>query len=235
MIYNGLFMSPAWRLKQDHFLLTQDGYKDRLKHSRLSEFWFIQQAITGCQFDKALEFGAWDTDFWRMVQNQVNHLEVTDSFGWATRECAKEMVDREEWIHHIIAAGHSCYPLDVQELDKVEEYDLIYSVSVIEHVVDDRKALKNIHRALRSGGKFVFTTEVNLYTALPYQPDVFFRVYSLSSILSKLDEAGFQLDGHTIPEDREFDEKMKTASSFDLRQPYQSFAPMGFSVTKKDE
>ncbi len=49
--------------------------------------------------------------------------------------------------------------LDLAELDKVSAYDFIYSIDVLEHVVDNTKVISNFYRALRPGG--------HLYLAVP--------------------------------------------------------------------
>jgi len=231
---SGLFMSPHWQLMLANKLLA-DGWGQNLrKKTRLCDVWWICQHLEKIDCIDALEFGGWDTDAWRLVAEHVKNLTVTDSFGWASRECASQMYPREQWEKEIKEAGHKTYQLDICDLVDVEQYDCIYSISVIEHVQEDVDAMKRIHRALKPGGIFVFTTEVNIYVGLPYQEDVFFGVYSLDGIKTKLKEAGFEIDECVIPEEANFDMCMKEAveNPWLLRKPYKHFAPMGFCARR---
>lgn len=46
----------------------------------------------------------------------------------------------------------------LEELDCQEEFDLIISADVLEHIEDDRKVLRNLFRALRPGGIIIVTS-----------------------------------------------------------------------------
>jgi SAM-dependent methyltransferase len=45
--------------------------------------------------------------------------------------------------------------IDVTTMDMVEEFDMILCLNVMEHVHEFDKAITNIHRALRPGGRVV--------------------------------------------------------------------------------
>lgn len=52
--------------------------------------------------------------------------------------------------------------VDLTEFSEVENYDLIFSVDVLEHIPENLRVFKNIYDALMPGGVF--------YLAMPYEP-----------------------------------------------------------------
>lgn len=204
--------------------------------SRIPDIVFIKNAILSMKPDvNALEVGAWDTDAWREIGPACGHLTVSDSFSWLDREyCKNHMMPPEKWMAEAKAAGVDAKKIDILTMDIKEEYDVIYAISVIEHLEDDIVGLKNIRRALKPGGRFVFTTEVNLYQAMDYQANIYFRVYTPQQIASRLKSAGFEITkvSATVPEDPDFDSLMREAIGKPemLTQPYRNFCSAGFSI-----
>jgi len=47
---------------------------------------------------------------------------------------------------------------DITKLDEVEQYDLIMTVDVLEHIEDDELVLKNLHRAMIKDGVLIVST-----------------------------------------------------------------------------
>ena len=172
-----------------------------------------------------LEFGAWPTDNWRIVHNKWKNIMVTDSFEWFEGRTTPYPRTRDEWAVPLDAAEVWHGKLDVQSMEYEDAFDAIYSVSVLEHVIDDDLALQNIFRALKPGGLFIFTAEVNPYVGMQYDKDICFRVYDTSTLVSKVRDAGFTINDE-IEDYSDFDEEFRAAINNPnlLRIPYANFA-----------
>ncbi len=73
-------------------------------------------------------------------------------------------------------------------------FDTVFALNVVEHIKDDRLALKNCHKLLRNQGQVVIL--VPAYQALYNQFDVelgHFRRYTRTHLVSAIRTAGFQL------------------------------------------
>ncbi len=74
-----------------------------------------------------------------------------------------------------------------------ESFDLVTCIDVIEHLSDDRRALRELHRTLRPGGHLVLS--VPAFQALWGDHDELyghFRRYRAAELRDKLREAGFE-------------------------------------------
>lgn len=87
---------------------------------------------------------------------------------------------------------------DLTSLQDQEEWDLVLSVDVMEHIEDDRTVFKHIYRGLRQGGVLLITTPSDQGGSdLHHEHEISFvdehvRIgYSISDIEEKLKEAGF--------------------------------------------
>lgn len=82
-----------------------------------------------------------------------------------------------------------------KRLGEENGFDSILSMNVIEHIEDDRGALKSINALLPVGGKFVFLVPAHqaLYTPMDYHLG-HFRRYNKQQLTTLLDEAGFDVE-----------------------------------------
>jgi SAM-dependent methyltransferase len=140
----------------------------------------------------------------------VTILDAGTGFGqytWFMRHLFPEAditaVDvKEEYLQRLgqYWKGHSLPPrlsvADLLELPFEEEFDLLLNVDVMEHIEDDRRVLRNFHKALRAGGLLLLHTPA-LAEDSPEQPESSFvgehvrAGYRHSEIRTKLTEAGF--------------------------------------------
>jgi SAM-dependent methyltransferase len=90
---------------------------------------------------------------------------------------------------------------DVLDLPPDGSYDLALSVDNLEHLEDDRGALRSLHRALKPGGRlvahvpgyyrrwFFFARRVNFEVPTHVRPG-----YTREEIVGRIEEAGFQVE-----------------------------------------
>ncbi len=98
--------------------------------------------------------------------------------------------DRQQ-RERLIRDGFHCF--DSIESVESHAYDVVYSSNVLEHIEDDVRALKEIHRVLTPGGKVVLYLPAfqSLYTALD-RAIGHYRRYDIKMIETRLREAGFE-------------------------------------------
>lgn len=88
---------------------------------------------------------------------------------------------------------------DLTEPIKSDKYDFAYSIDVLEHIENDKLALKNIYNALTTGGKFLLhvpLVEEHIFQKIknmPKQEDHARDGYNVDEFLCKLTETGFQI------------------------------------------
>jgi SAM-dependent methyltransferase len=87
---------------------------------------------------------------------------------------------------------------DLTQMDSKEEYDLILSVDVMEHIEDDRGVMKNLYQALRTDGYlFISTPSDQGGSDVHHEHDTSFidehvrDGYGVEEIKEKLEGAGF--------------------------------------------
>ena len=57
---------------------------------------------------------------------------------------------------------------DIGQLPWVQEFDLVISIDVLEHIVEQRAALRSLHSALRSGGRFFIHIPTVRHRPVPF-------------------------------------------------------------------
>lgn len=84
------------------------------------------------------------------------------------------------------------YQSDIQNMPLPNEsFDTVLSAEVLEHVPDPEKALREIHRVLRPGGKLVITIPHLMY--LHNEPNDFYR-YTKYGLRTLLERVGFTVE-----------------------------------------
>lgn len=226
------YIVPSYKKKIAEEIKGQHPY-NLLTRGRAVDIHWIMNHMPLPEDASILEFGAWPADNWRVAADRWSGLTVTDSFGWQEDRDLPGTPTREEWERLIREAGLAVGKVDVQTMDETDRWDGIFSVSVLEHVIDDDKGLTNIFRALKPGGLFVFTAEMNPYVGLPYVKEIFFRVYKQSDLIAKLRAVGFEVN-EEAEDFSSFDDQFRVAQkNIDyLRQPYKHFASAGIVARK---
>jgi SAM-dependent methyltransferase len=85
---------------------------------------------------------------------------------------------------------------DAQDLPfPPDAFDAVVSLDTLEHVPDDRLALKEIHRVLRPGGVVILNVPAYSWLWGPHDTALHhFRRYSREELREKVEEAGFSIE-----------------------------------------
>lgn len=126
-------------------------------------------------------------------------VTATDSFYWASRSYCKEqnLVTPEAWMRFVGSYGVLTDGLDLEEIDDkyYNQFDVVFCVSTIEHVINDFKGMIEISKVLRPNGRVYFTTEFCSHMTKPYSEDdgSFYRIYDEESLRSLIRYSGLKL------------------------------------------
>lgn len=203
--------------------------------ARAPDMFFIEQELKLSKEDNVLEFGAWPTFGCLHVVTLCKKLMATDSFLWWERLKANSTMTKDEWVRIARKVGVETKEEDITQVGYHEEFDKIFSVSVIEHIQDDVKALTKVRDALKPGGIFAFTTEANLLVGLPWQEDIQMRVYKVNDLVAKVSEVFKDHEAHIAftPSEQvmaEMSAALRNPSM--MRYPYKGYCSFGVSVRK---
>lgn len=108
------------------------------------------------------------------------------------------------------------YRYDITKIDRKDEnFDLIICYHILEHIIDDKLAMRELYRVLKTGGKalvqtpfkegeiyedYSITTEEGRLEHFGQEDHV--RIYSVNGLEKRLKEAGFQVEVRTFAGDR---------------------------------
>ena len=82
----------------------------------------------------------------------------------------------------------------VNNIEKISDYDCIYSLNVLEHIEDDVAALRSIYQALKPGGRFfLYVPAFNLLYTDVDKAVGHFRRYRRNELVKKCKESGFEV------------------------------------------
>lgn len=93
-----------------------------------------------------------------------------------------------------LPAGTELFQMDARAIPYLAHWDLIAACDVLEHIEDDRLALRQIHQALRPGGGLILTVPQHqwLWSAQD-ELACHVRRYTRQEMLEKLQAAGFEV------------------------------------------
>ena len=82
----------------------------------------------------------------------------------------------------------------IASLTQVKDIDLLYSFNVLEHICDDVEVLRQMHTALRKGGKLCLFVPAfpHLYSAMDKKVG-HYRRYQKQELINKVTTAGFRV------------------------------------------
>jgi len=84
------------------------------------------------------------------------------------------------------------YQIDILALPFLNDFDIIGLFDVLEHIGDDEKALSEVHRALKPGGKLLLTVPAHKFLWSYFdEASAHQRRYSRKEIIAKLERNGF--------------------------------------------
>lgn len=153
------------------------------------DVWKMMQWANFKPTDALLECGAWQTFASLWFAQFVDDIDATDNFYWEQRDFVKEqnLPSSREWQATINELSHgrvTTYYMDLMNIGMaVPTYDKITCISTIEHVLDDAKAMREMYRVLKPGGRLLLTTEFDETQGKDYSESdgSFYRVYDTES------------------------------------------------------
>ncbi|HWP83429.1 MAG TPA: class I SAM-dependent methyltransferase [Bacteroidota bacterium] len=112
-----------------------------------------------------------------------------------------EIKDSVDFFQKVGLQNVKCEVHDLGELQHREEFDLVLSVDVMEHIEDDRRVFGNLARSLRGGGVLLVNTPANLSgrsgEAIVHESFIGEHVrygYAPEELKAKLEEAGLAIE-----------------------------------------
>lgn len=117
-------------------------------------------------------------------------IDILKQFGQVTA------LDKNKNVKpHIEAKGVDFLEADLEKYDLPKNfYDYICCLDIIEHLKDDRAALKNIKNAIKPGGYLLFTVPAYNFLFSPHDIAMgHFRRYNKSDIKEKILSGGFEI------------------------------------------
>lgn len=138
--------------------------------------------------DRVLEFGSGIGSLARRVLHK-DRVVLTDY----TEKYVEELNRHFGRLPHVtIRQMDICTP----DADLVEEgFDTVFSSNVLEHIEDDKAALRGVHSLLRPGGRLVILVPafMTLYSPLDHNL-VHYRRYTKRMLVRRLRDAGFDVE-----------------------------------------
>lgn len=136
--------------------------------------------------DGVMDVGAWQTFIAVFIAQYVSYMGATDNFYWEQRDFVtlQNLPSSLEWeraVRTISRHKVSTYSMDLMNISKaVYPYDKITCISTIEHVLDDAKAMSEMVRVLKPGGRLLLTTEFHETQGKAYSEadGSYYRVYN---------------------------------------------------------
>ena len=87
-----------------------------------------------------------------------------------------------------------CFVMDAQNITLTETFDIIIASDCLEHLEDDKKALKNWKNLLKIGGQmYVFVPAFMLLWSYHDEVNMHYRRYTNAALKSKLETENFQI------------------------------------------
>ena len=181
---------------------------------RIKEHYMIWENANFKPTDVVYEFGAWSTFFAIMVADITYHITTTDNFAWTRLygmgKTGNDM-EEQQWLDELnrkrpnLKAEYA----DIQNtLYPDEHFDKIISVSVLEHVEDDLKALEECARILKDDGLVSMTVDFATNRVFkPYEniSNDKTRAYTIPTFVKLINMSPFYFDEYLLPTHKEKD------------------------------
>lgn len=215
-------INPGFKETYEQYMLREFG-KDTLPpipgkihgifhNYRLWEYDKVRRYGDFKKSDVILDTGAMHTYFCLFLAQFVKHIYATDNFYWAKRDYLKKdgLFFPEEWLNYVQEKGKG--KITGQEADLLSLkypdnfFDKILCISTIEHIVDHAKAMQQIARVLKKGGKLLLTTEFNFLFSKKYseEDNSYYRVYNYKGFGELVKSSGLRISSPLIVENKRF-------------------------------
>ena len=160
--------------------------------------------------DVVLDTGAMHTYFCIFLSQFVKKIYATDNFYWADRDymTRERLFTPAGWVEYVERKGNAkivgekAGVTDLPYRDGM--FDKVLCVSTVEHVLEDFKAVAELARVLKQGGRLLLTTEFNSRRPKEYSEEdrSYYRIYNAASLEALLAASGLRLKGPVLLEKR---------------------------------
>ena len=151
--------------------------------------------------DVVLDAGAMHTYFCIFLSQFVRRVVAVDNWAWADRSYVREekLSSPAEWAAYVERRGNGRVKVEYADLMDLQyadfTFDKVLAVSVIEHVLDGERAMREMVRVLKPGGRLLLTTEFNSQVGKRYSEadGSFYRIYDPGSLSSLVKVPGLRI------------------------------------------
>jgi glycosyltransferase involved in cell wall biosynthesis len=187
-------IAALWTILRYAFVDDQEnadpGYKTLLRLARAERYnrWMLQQ-LAPWLGQRVLEIGSGIGSFTRYLTGR--DLILATELNPRYLRILKNTFERHAQVEVM--------PLDLTDFDPAplaaRHLDTILCLNVLEHVADDRAALRRLHASLAPGGRLLLLVPAHeaLYGAIDRAID-HHRRYERAGLVAKLEEAGFRVE-----------------------------------------
>jgi len=161
----------------------------------LSNFrdWDFEQILKYGEFkleDVILDTGALQSYFSIFLASLVKLVVTTDNMAWAKRAYYKQskLTSPKEWMRQVEIKSQGKVRAEVADICNLQyddnSFDKVLSISTIEHINNDFKAMSEMIRVLKPNGLLLLTTEYNSERTKEYSEidDSYMRIYDKEKI-----------------------------------------------------
>ncbi len=172
MTFSAEFYDEAWRQWDDMKV-----YGPTARHTRR----FIFSLMKGIRFTSVLDAGCGTGVLLQQIIEKYPHVRVSGSeYSPQGLEVARKRLPQGDF--HV---------LDLSEKALEKKFDLVTCIDVLEHIEDDRSALKNL--AAMTAGHLILSVPLGPLFRVEAERMGHVHGYSRSEVEAKLREAGFQI------------------------------------------
>ena len=161
----------------------------------LSNFrgWDFEQILKYGEFkseDVILDTGALQSYFSIFLALLIRTVITTDNMSWVKRAYYKQskLTSPEEWMRQVEMKSQGKVKAEIADVCNLQyndnSFDKVLSISTIEHIDGDFKAMSEMIRVLKPNGLLLLTTEYNSERTKEYSEidDSYMRIYNKEKI-----------------------------------------------------
>ena len=171
----------------------------------------MSAAISYAAHDLRILAGLEDRHFWFRSRRRIildalqrwfpetrNYLEIGSGTGYIACGIAEAFPQWRVVASDPLPGAAGCIRIDARHIPFASAFDVVGAYDVLEHIEDDRGALRQFREACRPGGGILLTVPQHAWLWSPADTYAHhYRRYRRRDLLAKLHECGFEILGST--------------------------------------